>query len=179
MNVGNKITCLMKVLNFANLKDFADNITFGNIDRAKGLSSGRIKKFNPAELMLLINKYNINENWLLDDEENIFKENIIYDRTVKLDIYNIENRVIDFVYFDKNFLNYFNGDYFVLKTSETLDNKIYLLCRKNFDISKVSNDFVYVFLKKDKLIVKKYNSSLDKIEDIFAKVDKKISVDIF
>ena len=55
MNIQEKINTLLHILEFKNLKIFADHITNGNLDRAKGLSSGRIKKFNPCELKILIN----------------------------------------------------------------------------------------------------------------------------
>jgi hypothetical protein len=173
LNVQEKINALNHILNFKNLKIFADNITNGNLDRAKGLSSGRIKKFNANELKILINDFNINENWLLDIEENIFKNNI-ENNLVKLNIFNNENKITGSFYFDKQFLNISESNFFLLKEFEDFNNCIYLLCKKITPIDIRDNNN-FVFLKNGKLIIKKLTSEQDK-HYVYAKIEKKISI---
>lgn len=173
MNVQEKINTLNHILDFKNLKIFADNITNGNLDRAKGLSSGRIKKFNPNELKILINDFNINENWLLDIEENIFKNNIEND-LLKLNILNNENKITGFLYFDKKFLNISENNYFLLKEFEDFNNCIYLLCKKIL-FSEIKDYDNYVFFKNGKLLIKKLTTQEDK-HYVYAKIEKKISI---
>ena len=73
MIIKDKINILIEILNFKSLKNFADKVIDGNLDRAKGLSSGRIKNLYPTELEKLINEFNINEKWLFGNETNIIK----------------------------------------------------------------------------------------------------------
>lgn len=173
MNIQEKINTLLHILEFKNLKIFADHITNGNLDRAKGLSSGRIKKFNPCELKILINNFNINENWILDIEENIFK-NKIENNLIKLNILNSENKITGFFYFDKKFLNISENDLFLLKEFEDLNNCVYLLCKKTTADYITKNDDL-VFLKNGKLSIKKISNDED-ILDIYAKIEKRISI---
>ena len=104
MIIKDKINLLIEILNFKSLKNFADEVIDGNLDRAKGLSSGRIKNLYPHELKKLINEFNINEKWLFGNETNIIKSFDLENSVQKIDIYDLNKKVSSSFYFDINLL---------------------------------------------------------------------------
>jgi hypothetical protein len=162
LDIQNKINILIEILEFKNLKNFADKITNSNLDRAKGLSSGRIKKFYPSELAELINTYNVNEKWLLGTDSQILKNNLEENRTIKLDIINLDKKVENFLFFDKTLLKIENSEvFFLIKSFDNCLRNEYLLCKKTTSVDFSVNDSLILTINK-KFQIKKIKDFIEK-----------------
>jgi len=73
MLLKDRIKHLRKELNLTQ-KDLANTIN-KSIDRIKNIENGRVQKLHPDEIIALSNKYNINPDWLLTGEGEMYKEN--------------------------------------------------------------------------------------------------------
>ena len=67
----NNIKYLRKELNLTQ-KDLAITLN-KSIDRIKNIENGRVKKLHPEEISILSKKYNINPDWLLTGEGEMYK----------------------------------------------------------------------------------------------------------
>ena len=73
MLLKDRIKHLRKELNLTQ-KDLANTIN-KSIDRIKNIETGRVQKLHPDEISLISKKYNINPDWLLTGEGEMYKGN--------------------------------------------------------------------------------------------------------
>ena len=159
MNIKDKINLLIEILNFKNLKNFADAVVDGNLDRAKGLSSGRIKNLYQHELEKLINDFNVNEKWLFGNDTNVIKCFELENRIKKINLYSLDNKIAFSYYVDITLFE-INADfqnYFLIKSLEDLTNKTYFLCKKCFEFEFKKNMMI-VTNNEDKISIKKISN---------------------
>lgn len=201
MIIKDKINILIEILNFKSLKNFADKVIDGNLDRAKGLSSGRIKNLYPTELEKLINEFNINEKWLFGNETNIIKCFELENNVQKLLILDLNKKILNSYYIDVNFFEIEKDphDYFLLKSFESFTNKSFLLCKKITECEFKKNLIVILNhdekltiasitnISKNLITLSKFNSKNEKekvtknylSDSIYAIVEKSINIQIF
>ena len=159
MDIKDKINLLIEILNFKNLKNFADAVVDGNLDRAKGLSSGRIKNLYQHELEKLINDFNVNEKWLFGNDTNVIKCFELENRIKKLNLYSLDNKIVFSYYVDITLFE-INDDfqnYFLIKSLEDLTNKTYFLCKKCFEFEFKKNMMI-VTNNEDKISIRKISN---------------------
>ncbi len=199
--IKDKINLLIEILNFKSLKNFADEVIDGNLDRAKGLSSGRIKNLYPHELKKLINEFNINEKWLFGNETNIIKSFDLENSVQKINVYDLNKKVSSSFYFDINLLEIKKDiqNYFLIKSFENLTDKTYFLCKKITNCEFKKNMIVIlnydeqltirtiVNITKNSITLSKINTNNEKekvskdylTDSIYAIVEKSINLKIF
>lgn len=159
MDIKDKINLLIEILNFKNLKNFADAVVDGNLDRAKGLSSGRIKNLYQHELEKLINDFNVNEKWLFGNDTNVIKCFELENRIKKINLYSLDNKIAFSYYVDITLFE-INADfqnYFLIKSLEDLTNKTYFLCKKCFEFEFKKNMMI-VTNNEDKISIRKISN---------------------
>lgn len=159
MDIKDKINLLIEILNFKNLKNFADAVVDGNLDRAKGLSSGRIKNLYQHELEKLINDFNVNEKWLFGNDTNVIKCFELENRIKKINLYSLDNKIVFSYYVDITLFE-INDDfqnYFLIKSLEDLTNKTYFLCKKCFEFEFKKNMMI-VTNNEDKISIRKISN---------------------
>lgn len=159
MDIKDKINLLIEILNFKNLKNFADAVVDGNLDRAKGLSSGRIKNLYQHELEKLINDFNVNEKWLFGNDTNVIKCFELENRIKKINLYSLDNKIAFSYYVDITLFE-INDDfqnYFLIKSLEDLTNKTYFLCKKCFEFEFKKNMMI-VTNNEDKISIRKISN---------------------
>lgn len=159
MDIKDKINLLIEILNFKNLKNFADAVVDGNLDRAKGLSSGRIKNLYQHELEKLINDFNVNEKWLFGNDTNVIKCFELENRIKKINLYSLDNKIVFSYYVDITLFE-INADfqnYFLIKSLEDLTNKTYFLCKKCFEFEFKKNMMI-VTNNEDKISIRKISN---------------------
>lgn len=201
MIIKDKINLLIEILNFKSLKNFADEVIDGNLDRAKGLSSGRIKNLYPSELEKLINEFNVNEKWLFGNETNIIKCFELENSVQKLQILDLNKNILNSFYFDINLLEIKKDfqDYFLIKSLENLTDKSFFLCKRITNCEFKKNLIVILKLdekltittitniSKNLITLSKINTNNEKekvtkdylINSIYAIVVKSINLKIF
>jgi len=104
MSIKDKMHVILAKLDFYSLSDFAQKVTNGNYDRAKGLNSGRIKNFNKKEIHILIQNYNLNREWLLFDSDDFYGKKSESNKSNRIMNLPLLNEPEECLYFDKFFL---------------------------------------------------------------------------